>query len=123
MSSVYWPRPDRKRRSSLRFTLAPMPSKGVTTFIAMPPRHGICPAGAASPHGPGHSQSSCIRRPGRARRGLFGGGGQLRAAAVHHVLRRGDRLDDVVVARAAAEIALETLADLLLRQAGRVLLH
>src|SRR3954447_8391811 len=61
--------------------------------------------------------------PGRARRGLFGGGGQLRATAVHYVLRRCDRLDDVVVAGAAAEIALETLTDFLLRQAVRMLLH
>src|SRR5205814_2038326 len=36
----------------------------------------------------------------------------------HHLRRRLDRLDDVVVAGAAAEVALEPQADLLLRRAG-----
>src|SRR3954466_9682824 len=102
MSSVYWPRPERKRRSSLRFTLAPMPSK--TAFIVLPP-HRPALAEPTPSRSPGLC-GRCGAPLGAARRfRLFRGGGlQLGAAAVHHVLRRGDRLDDVVVAGAAAEI-------------------
>ena len=46
-----------------------------------------------------------------------------RPFAVHQRPRGGDRLDDVVVAGAAAEIAFQALADLLLGQALRMRVH
>src|SRR5690242_18554249 len=76
MSSVYVPRPVRKRKSSLRLTLAPMP-----VAVAVPSGISL----------PSH----------RLRAGLHG-------------------LDDVVVARTAADIAVEAVADLLFAETGVV---
>src|SRR5215467_7103582 len=83
MSSVYWPLPVMKRKSSLRRTAAPMPVAFPGTSLPIPSASACAAAacGASTRHGLGTGR---------------------------------DRLDDVVVAGAAAEIALEFLADGLL---------
>src|SRR5438309_11140941 len=86
MSSVYRPRPFRKRRSSLRRTEAPMPWNPIS------------------------AHSPTLLRFGDA---LLG---RLHRLAVHERPRRGDRLDDVMIPSAAAEIALEPFADLVFVQ-------
>src|ERR1700694_492683 len=76
MSSVYWPLPVMKRRSSLRRTAAPIPvALMAISFPSVPLLGGLLHAGF---HGAG---AGC------------------------------DRLDDVVIAGTAAEIAVELFAD------------
>src|SRR5580658_1685061 len=82
MSSVYWPLPVMKRISSRRRTGAPMP----VAVMMTPP-----PCGDVAPLDP-----------------LFGG--RPRAAAHGYGAGR-DRLDDVVIAGAAADVAFELLTD------------
>src|ERR1700692_2001010 len=88
MSSVYWPLPVMKRKSSLRRTAAPMP----VAFMAVSWLERV-------------SQFPCVGRAHGRPSDALGG----------HGLGAGrDRLDDVVIAGAAAEVALELLADGLL---------
>src|SRR5579862_796261 len=87
MSSVYCPLPVMKRKSSLRRTGAPMPA---ALMMTPPPlRH-------------------CLRRLAS----LFGRRADWRA--FHGLGAGGNRLHDVMIAGAAADIAFELLADRLL---------
>src|SRR5262245_13038973 len=90
MSSVYWPLPVMKRKSSLRRTAAPIP----VSPMAFLPRESF------------QWIAVC----------LFG---QL----CHRLRAGGDRLHDVVVAGAAADVALELLADGLVVEAVALALH
>src|SRR5581483_7293538 len=123
MSSVYWPLPVMKRWSSLRLTGAPMPVAvtGVLLLVSMPPR-GFLPAdwsfgvegrlgcpGRGSAGGPRGERSALFR-------GLPHAAGHGRGARFHGG-------DDVVVARAAAQVALEPLADGVLVEVAALPLH
>src|SRR5687767_349967 len=94
MSSVYLPRPVMKRLSSLRTTRAPMPSTPMDSslflFVPFPWGRVIF---------------------------LFRG---YPGAAVHLAGGGEDRLDDIVVARAAADIAFQLVADRLLVEIAAV---
>src|SRR6202044_448945 len=79
-----------KRWSSLRRTEAPIP----VALMALPSGNSLS-----------ETACRCLGVPS-----LFGGLRRTRAAA-HGLGAGGDRLDDVVVAGAAADIALELLAD------------
>src|SRR6266849_5034174 len=106
-SSVYRPRPVMNRGSSRR--LMDLPNMRSSVALAMPisfPLHGRAtkwppkpPQTCRAPASPGRSSTEEIR--------LFLGG--------HRVGGPLDRFHDVVVAGAAAQVALELVADLLLR--------
>src|SRR5271169_4096605 len=78
-----------KRWSSLRRTDAPIP----VALMALPSGNSLSGTARRCPDGPS----------------LFGSFGAL--AAAHGLGAGGDRFDDVVVAGAAADVALELLAD------------
>src|SRR5438552_1825125 len=89
MSSVYWPLPVMNRWSSLRLTDAPTPVSAMAFLLEI----GSC--------------STARRRLVVMQRELFRGlphGAHIGRAGLHGG-------DDVVVARAAAQVALEPLAD------------
>ncbi|CAH1667711.1 hypothetical protein CHELA20_51925 [Hyphomicrobiales bacterium] len=105
ISSVYCPFPVMKRWSSLRRTAAPIPVAFISASRAY--RRLL-------PDIPCRFWSSAVRRPFAAK-ALFGGV-LHRRGTFHGFGTGGDRLDDVVVARTAADIAFELLADGLLIQ-------
>src|SRR5262249_38299577 len=96
MSSVYCPLPTRKRLSSLRRTEAPMPSGML--IVAPPSRSGSRGRVARLRLAPGAPSCSPPLE------------GSCAPPRGHH------RLDDVVVAGAPAKVALEPVADFLLRR-------
>src|SRR6185437_575328 len=94
ISSTYLPLPVIKRRSSLRTTLAPMPSTPIS----------LLPTGVSDPPIPSNAAVSWFSRDCTQR--LFGRLRDLHApGGIQH------RLDDVVIAGAAADIAFELLPD------------
>src|SRR5262249_30884168 len=111
-SSVYWPLPVMKRKSSLRRTAAPMP----VAFMAVSFLGTSLPDSPIDRSDGGRLSLAHVlvgepatTSPEHALSHL------ARASACRHRLRAGrDRLQDVVVAGAAAEIAFELLADRLL---------
>src|SRR5215471_3965385 len=83
MSSVYWPFPVMKRKSSLRRTGAPIP----VALMKTPPRGEVIASAALL--------GRLLRRP----------------AGAHGPGARRDRFHDVVVAGASADVALELFAN------------
>src|SRR4029453_7024490 len=94
-SSMYSPLPWMKRGSSLRLTEWPMPPTSGVVVVMTPVVISGLPPG----------RGRLRRRGGHDRRGLG------RAQLARRLL---DRLDDVHVARATAEVAADPLADLFL---------
>src|SRR3990172_913007 len=91
MSSVYWPLPVMNRWSSLRRTGAPIPVVAATGFP--PVAVSFCLRAAALGSAPGSGLFGGLAHAAHIGGGCFHGG------------------DDVVVAGAAAQVALEPLAD------------